>query len=167
MSSRRRNVASSVVAACVALALGGAVSPLTAQTVDTSCSYARCGLGIVPRLSALDVVRGDREERVGSLAFLLPHDVRAAFAGSEPAQRRAGRALGLRRVGAVLTATGGALAVAGAVHAVSSRSGRTTWAVGAGIGAAAFAASVPVHFAADAELSRAVWEYNRGLANRR
>ena len=87
----------------------------------------------------------------------------SAFAGSNPAQRHADRALRLRRVAAVLTTVGGALAASGAVRAAATRSGRAVSVAVAGAGVTAFSASVPVHFAADAELSRAVWDYNRDL----
>lgn len=135
---------------------------VSAQT-DTSCSYSRCALGIIPRLTALDVVRGDREERVGSLAFLFPRDVRRTFGDNDLASARAARAFSLRRVGAVLTATGATIAVAGGVRAIAVRGSPGPSAALAAIGLSTFAASVPVHFAADAELSRAVWEYNRRL----
>ena len=130
---------------------------------DTACSYSRCALGIIPRLAALDVVRGDREERVGSLAFLFPRDVRRAFGDNELASRRAAHAFSLRRIGSALTMAGATVAVAGGVRAITVRGSSGSSAALAAIGLSAFVASVPVHFAADAELSRAVWEYNRGL----
>ena len=130
---------------------------------DTACSYSRCALGILPRLAALDVVRGDREERVGSLAFLFPRDVRRAFGDNELASRRAARAFSLRRIGSVLTMAGATVAVAGGIRAIAVRGSPGSSAALAAIGLSTFGASVPVHFAADAELSRAVWEYNRRL----
>jgi hypothetical protein len=151
-------------AALALLLTTSGLTPMHAQTPDAACSYSRCALGIIPRLSSLDVVRGDREERVGSLSFLFPHDVRGAFAGSAPAQRHAERALSLRRVAAVLTTVGGVLAASGVVRAAATRSGRPLSVAAAGVGVAAFSVSVPVHFAADAELSRAVWDYNRDLS---
>lgn len=158
MSRRAVNL---VAGAFIGLALCSA--SLAAQSVDTSCTYARCALGILPRLTALDVVRGVGEERVGSLAFLFPRDVQGVFASNESAKRHAAHALSLRRVGAALTFAGGVLLVTGAVHAAASRNGRVPWAAAAGVGVATFGASVPVHFAADAELSRAVWAFNRDL----
>ncbi len=149
------------------MALVGCRVQLDAQALDTSCTYSRCALGIMPRLAALDVVRGDREERVGSLAFVFPHDVRAAFAGNEGATRRAAHALAIRRVGAILTTAGAALVVAGGVRAAAVPHGRGPSIAVAAVGVLGFGASVPVHFAADAELSRAVWEYNRELASKR
>jgi hypothetical protein len=134
-----------------------AVTRSAAQTTDSTRGYDRGALNIVPRLVALDVVRGAREERVSSLAFLFPHRVSAAFGTCEPAQLHAAHAFRLRRVAAVLTDAGLALAVASATRAVSPTDRRFTL-IAAG---AMVASSVPIHFSADAALSRAVWEYNR------
>jgi hypothetical protein len=106
------------------------------------------------------VVRGERGGRLGSLDFFWPRDVRSSFAGSDSSSCYAGRALRLRRLGAVLTDLGGvALAVGAAQIArhgdLDGRGGRL--ALG---GLALLGASVPAQFAADGELSRAVWWYN-------
>jgi hypothetical protein len=145
-------------AARLAAALAAlAVTQSAAQTTDSAASYDRAALNIVPRLVALDVVRGAREERVSSLAFLFPHRVTSAFGTCEPAQLHAARAFRLRRVAAALTDAGLVLAVASATRAVSP-TGRHFALTAAG---AMVAGSVPIHFSADAALSRAVWEYNR------
>jgi hypothetical protein len=111
----------------------------------------------MPRLSALDVVRGSSEDRVGSLAFLFPHSVNAAFRGSDTAQLHASRAYRLRRVAAGLTDVGILMGAAATTRVVpSSRRG-----IAVSVAFAMVASSVPIHFAADAALSRAVWAYNR------
>jgi hypothetical protein len=147
--------------AAAAISLSGAPS-LCAQSA--ACTYDVCALSIVPRLSGLDVVRGAREERVGTLSFLLPRAVNAPFVGSDAAQDHARRALSTRRVAAVLTDIGGAAALVGAIHASTAPRDRR-WSVYVSLGGAALiGASVLPQFAADAELSRAVREYNRQFA---
>jgi len=128
------------------------------------CSYDACALSLIPRMSGLDVARGVREERVGSLGFLFPRDVRAAFDGSAAAQHHAGRALSIRRVAALLTDAGAVLAASGAAHAMATSSGRRASVTISLAGAALVGASVWPQFAADAELSRAVRDYNRQFA---
>lgn len=153
------------LAAAVALRVVAAASPATAQVgavspAGAACDFTRCGLGLLPRLTGLDVVRGADETPVASLGFLRAGDVRPAFAGDTAAVRHAVMAMRLRRAGAALTTLG----IAGAAAAVwrgalsHDRAGSAAFAAA---GATLFAVSVPVQFAADAELSRAVWIYNR------
>jgi hypothetical protein len=137
------------------------LAPRVSYAQDSSCTYERCGLNIVPRLSALDVVRGASEDRVGSLAFLFPRAVSVPFTGNEIAQRHAEHAFSLRRIASALTDVGVVLTVSAATHAVASARQRDAATAAAIAGGAVIASSVPIHFAADRELSRAVWEYNR------
>jgi hypothetical protein len=138
-----------------------------AQAADSTCTYARCGLSIIPRLVGLDVVRGDGETRVGSLAFLWPRDVSIAFANDAEARSYAARATRRRRIAAVMTDAGLALAVGGAAGMLHDggriRGGSSVAAIS---GLVLLGASVPIHFSADADLSRAVWRYNATLALR-
>jgi hypothetical protein len=132
-----------------------------AQTPAPSCDYRRCALTIIPRLTALDVVRGDDEQRVASLAFLFPRPVTNAFQGNDVARRHAERAFSQRRLGAMLTDLVGAALLAGVARAAAPQDHRRA-SVGLAFGGAAlFAISVPIHFSADAELSRAAREFNR------
>lgn len=133
-----------------------------AQTA--ACDYSACALSLVPRLSGLDVVRGTSEQRVGSLGFLTPRDVRAVFAGSIAAQEHADRALSIRRVAATLTDAGALLAAAGVTRALATPHGRRVSVAISLTGLALIGASVLPQFGADAELSRAVREYNRQFA---
>lgn len=148
-------------AAFAAMLAFSAVERVGAQLGDSSCAYDRCALNIVPRLFALDVVRGAREDRVASLAFLLPKRVVPAFAGSEAAEQHAAHAFRLRRTAAVLTDLGLVVVVSAGSRAAATARGRSAASTMTGVGLAMIASSVPIHFAADGELSRAVWEYNR------
>jgi hypothetical protein len=142
----------------------GAIAPAASAQSTPVCDYSRCALTIIPRLTALDVVRGDREERVGSLPFLLPRNISEVFAGSAPAWAHADRAFSRRRVGAVLTNVGGALLAGGVIRAALTPDHRRASIGTALAGATLVGISVPIHFSADAELSRAVREFNRRFA---
>ncbi|MGH7616168.1 MAG: hypothetical protein ACREPM_02965 [Gemmatimonadaceae bacterium] len=135
--------------------VAASVASAGAQMADSGCTYARCALGILPRLSGLDVVRGAGEQRVASLGFLLPRNVTPAFSGDRSAEAHAAGAVRRRRVAAVLTDLG-AIAIAMGTMRRSDAGHRVALA-----GLAFVASSVPIHFAADAELSRAVWIYDR------
>lgn len=147
----------------------------SAQTlVDTVCTYRRCALGIAPTWNGLAVVRGVNAQRVANLGFFWPHDVSRAF--TRGAQARATVSFGsiqidsatihvrhavhLRRLAALFTDAGlilgGYTVVRAAAHSRMSTADRAL-----GItGAAAFGVGVPLQFAADGALSRAVWWYN-------
>ena len=140
-----------VAALAIAARASGAQSP------DSACTYARCALNIVPRLSGLTVVRGEREARLATLAFLWPSSVTATFALDSSAFAHARSATRRRMVAALLTDVGAAIVVASGTHSPGAH--RSTIVAGAAL----IAASMPVHFAADAELSRAVWDYNRAF----
>ena len=134
--------------------------------VDSACSYAACALTIIPRWNGLAVIRGTHGPRVANLNFFWPHSVAwalrdgASDSAADSATARAERALGLRRAGAALTDAGLiATAIVGAHAASRGRMAREDRIV-AGAGLAALVISVPLQFAADGELSRAVWWHN-------
>ena len=86
---------------CLALVAAMLLLPVSMRA-QTACDYATCALRIVPRLSGLDVVRGDGNERAGSLNFLWPsgtltrafvEDANATLAVSVPLQFAADEAL--------------------------------------------------------------------------
>jgi hypothetical protein len=86
--------------------------------------------------------------------------VTSAFIPSEAAAQHANAAFSRRRVAAVLTDVGVVFLASAATRAVGpARRGAV-----AATGIAFVVSSVPIHFAADAELSRAVWEFNRQFA---
>lgn len=135
--------------------------------VDAQCSYRECALSIAPVWNGLTVVRGADGRRMANLDFFLPRDVAPALRGDAPgavgadsAFAHAERAVALRRVGAVLTDMGGVAMVIAIVRATSAgRASRSDQVVG-GTGLAALLVSVPLQFAADGALSRAVWWHN-------
>jgi hypothetical protein len=151
----------------VAIASFVLASNLAAQRPDSVCGFARCGLNIIPRLTALDVVRGENEVRVGSLAFLWPSDVSPVFANDAIARGFAHRATSRRRVGAMMTDVGLAFAAGGVIGMLRDgghiRGVSSVFAISGGV---LVGASIPVHFAADADLSRAVWRYNQTTITR-
>src|SRR5215211_5704469 len=125
----------------IAAALLACASRMSAQAAPgPACDYRNCALGIAPAWSGLRVVS-------------------PAFEGSE-ARRNARRAVALRRAGAFLTDAGILLGGFVAVQAVSQgRLGASARPI-AIAGATALALSVPLQFAADGALSRAVWWHN-------
>ena len=157
---------------CALLALGAtcaaAQMPSTPALLrDSSCTYASCGLTISPAWNGLAVVSGRAGPRVANLNFFVPRDVthalmgtNGALAGADSAAAYAHKAVKLRRAGALLT--DGSLLMAGATalrvlarHDVHRSDGALFGAAGA-----AFLVSVPLQFAADGALSRAVWWHN-------
>jgi hypothetical protein len=91
---------------------------------------------------------------------LFPHRVAPVFSSSDAATQHATAAFSRRRIAAVLTDAGVILLASAATHAIAPAHRGTA----AAVGAALVASSIPIHFAADAELSRAVWEFNRQYA---
>ncbi len=106
---------------------------------------------------------------MANLNFFFPRDIRAALraepaAGSDSAFAQAERALALRRAAAVFTDVGAAAVVAALARvAIAGRTERSDRVAGGG-GLAALLVSVPIQFAADGALSRAVWWHNLRFA---
>ena len=128
---------------------------------EPNCTYQTCALGLAPVWDGLSVVRGESERRVATLGFFVPGDVSEIFKDDADALDAAREAVRLRRIGAVLTDAGIAMAATGLARALFQRdfdklSGALTLA-----GAGSLGVSIPVQFAADGYLSRAVWLYNR------
>ena len=159
--------------ACAFLLPAGALAAQApaAGSRDTACSYQRCALTIVPSWNGLAVTRGVTGDRVALLHFFLPRNVSrdiagpdSAAPGAERARAEGYRAVQLRRTAAGFSDGGALLLAAASVGALKAGRMRRQDAVLAGIGGAAFAVSVPLQFAADGALSRAVWWYNRRFA---
>jgi hypothetical protein len=139
----------------------------------TSCSYRDCALSISPTWNGLAVVRGRDGARVANLGFFLPRDIAPALrgedagvAGADSAFAYARRAVTLRRAAAVLTDVGAIVVTAAAMsRAVRADRAGHAEAVGGGLGLAALVVSVPLQFAADGALSRAVWWHNLRYAH--
>ena len=112
------------------------------------------------------VVRGGDGERIANLNFFLPRDVAPALRGASAAPgadsafAHATRAVALRRGAAVLTDAGAVALVAAIARAASAGHVRSADRVVGGAGLATLLVSVPIQFAADGALSRAVWWHN-------
>jgi hypothetical protein len=134
---------------------------------DSACSYRSCALSIAPRWDGLAVVRGVEGRRIANLHFFWPRDITddlrggdTTAVGTDSVTFHAQRAVTLRRAGAGFTDLGGlalAVAVSRAVRD-GHVSHRDQAVAGAALGA--LVVSVPLQFAADGELSRAVWWHN-------
>ena len=162
----RSNAARLKILALTLAALSLPVGLALSQTQsDSICTYRRCALGITPSWNGLAVVRGVDQQRVTNLSFFWPRDIGPTFStgagpGAESARLEARDAVRLRRFAAALTDAG--LVLGGYTLTRAAANGKLKGADKAiGIGAAAaFAVSVPLQFAADGALSRAVWWYN-------
>jgi len=137
------------------------------------CSYRACGLSISPRWNGLAVVRGAAGTPAATLSFFWPRDVSGALrgdsidaSGADSAVAQARRALGLRRIGAVLTDAGAVLGAVALVRALNAGRLRRSDGVIAAAGAASLGVSIPFQFAADGALSRAVWWHNLRYSQR-
>lgn len=142
-------------------------TPHGGDAVEPPCAYIDCALRVAPRWNGLAVVRGDSGSTAANLGFFWATDVTAVFKATtahspalDSAVTAARQAVRLRRVAAALTDGGALLMMAGIAHALfRGRLGRADDAI-AGTGAALFVTSVPLQFAADGALSRAVWWYD-------
>ena len=127
---------------------------------DTSCTYRRCALAVVPAWNGLDLVRGDNEEFVARLGFLWTGDVSIVFAGTPRAFEYAQRAVSVRRTAALFTDIGAGLLIGALVGGLADPDHTDTYQGLAIAGAVTFGIGVPLQFAADGHLSRAVWWHN-------
>lgn len=162
------------------IALGAGASSARAQTVAPAARsaassdvganpecivYERCALSLLPRFGGLAIVRGVQEEQIAMLGFFLPgRRLDAAFAGDSLAQRYGREAHRARRIGAVLTVTGLLTVTAAGPAAVNSEDQLGAFVGGLLLGGVQMLGAVYYQFKADAELSRAVFAYNRKFA---
>lgn len=159
LSTRILFLACVVIFACRANLAAADSSP-----ADT-CTYLRCALDVVPAWNGLDLVKGENEERVGRLGFLWTRDVSPVFAGDPHAIELAHRAVRTRRTAAFFTDVGGALLVAALAGGLADSEHSDRWRAIAIGGGAAFTIGVPLQFAADGHLARAVWRFNARFAH--
>lgn len=150
----------------VLLAAVACVMPLrAARAQEAACTYARCALAIAPVWNGLDVVRGAEAHRVTRLGFFWTSDIAPSVAGNDSAVAYAVRAVRVRRVAAMFTDVGAlALGYAAARRLQNGSFAGVDRGVAMG-GAAAFAVSVPLQFAADGLLSRSLWWFNGDFAH--
>lgn len=135
---------------------------------DGACTYRTCALTIAPRWNGLAVVAGDGGRPVANLHFLLPRDITRALvshhpelvSGADSAASHARRAVRLRRAGAALTDVGLLLGGAAALYASQADASRKRTSSLAAASGTMLLLSVPLQFAADGALSRAVWWHN-------
>lgn len=136
-----------------------AAAPERRAPAAADCSYSTCALGIAPVWNGLAIVQGPDRRQLGNLNFFWPRGSSVLFSG-DSARSLGDRALRTRRIAALLTDVGSLMLASAAIR---SRSGneitRSTRSL-AFAGAAAFVVSVPLQFAADGLLSRAVWWHN-------
>jgi hypothetical protein len=149
--------------ACLGARAAGA-APDSLSAPDTTCTYRRCALAVVPAWNGLDLVRGESGERVARLGFFWTHDLSPVFAGEPQAMAFAQKAVHTRRTAAIFTDVGAALLVAALVGGVADPDHADTYQGLAIGGAVAFGIGVPLQFAADGHLSRAVWWHNTQFA---
>jgi len=111
-------------------------------------------------------VRGSAQRRLANLNFFLPRDVAPVLRGdpgadgADSALAHAQRAVALRRAGAVLTDVGAVAVLVALTRAAARGRASTSDRVIGGAGLTALLVSVPIQFAADGALSRAVWWHN-------
>ena len=149
------------VACFVERAAGAQSSPTQAP-----CNYARCALGIVPAWNGLLITQGASHSRVANLGFFWTGSLDAVFAPNDSALAYSRRAVRVRRTAAVLTDVGALALGYAAVRGLSTGRLEGTDRTVALIGGASFAVSVPLQFAADGLLSRAIWWRNAEYALR-
>jgi hypothetical protein len=137
-----------------------------AAAAPPACPYRECGLSISPAWNGLLVVRGSDGARIANLNFFLPRDIAPVLRGTptsigaDSALAHAKRAVALRRAGAVLTDLGAVAVAVALARAASTGRASTSDRVVGGAGLTALLVSVPMQFAADGALSRAVWWHN-------
>jgi hypothetical protein len=141
-------------------------SAAVAAPHDSACSYRECALGIAPTWNGLAVVRGTGGPRVANLHFFWPREIATTLRGdplsrgADSAAASAHRATSLRRAGAALTDLGVVATGVAVVTGLRARRMRTQERAVGGLGFAAILISVPLQFAADGALSRAIWWHN-------
>jgi hypothetical protein len=115
---------------------------------------------VVPAWNGLDLVRGESGEHVARLGFFWTKDLSPVFAGEPQAVVFARKAVHTRRTAAIFTDVGAALLVAALVGGAADPDHADTYRGLAIGGAVSFGIGVPLQFAADGHLSRAVWWHN-------
>jgi hypothetical protein len=134
---------------------------------DSACTYQACALTIAPRWDGLAVRQGAGGPTIAKLHFFWPIDITPALrgpdtaaVGADSAAAHAWRAVNLRRVGAGFTDLGVVVATATVIRSLAQGRFAERDQILAGAAIGAFIVSVPLQFAADGELSRAVWWHN-------
>jgi hypothetical protein len=144
-----------------AIAVAGLTNPVRAQAVEAACTYESCALSLAPVWNGLAITRGISQRQVANLGYFRPTDIRPVFADNAAALEAADEALQTRTVAAVLTDAGLVLLGTGLARAAFQREFDGFARVLMYSGTASVAISIPLHFAADGMLNRAIWWHNR------
>ncbi|HKN67572.1 MAG TPA: hypothetical protein VJW73_14910 [Gemmatimonadaceae bacterium] len=146
-----------------------AAAPTPAATTpnDSAATYRSAALSIAPRWDGLAVVRGANRQLVTNLHFFWPRDITPELRGTDTTAigldsltRHAQRAVALRRAGAGFTDLGVLTMAVAMVRSLRDGRFATRDQQLAAAAVGALVVSVPLQFAADGELSRAVWWHN-------
>ena len=134
---------------------------------DSVVAYRSAALGIAPRWDGLAVVRGANRQTVANLHFFWPRDITPELRGTDTTAigldsltHHAQRAVALRRAGAGFTDLGLLTMTVAIVRSLRDGRFATRDQQLAAAAVGALVVSVPLQFAADGELSRAVWWHN-------
>jgi len=144
-----------------AIAVAGFTTPVRAQAVEAACTYESCALSLAPVWNGLAITRGISQRQVANLGYFWPSDIRPVFADNAAALEAADEALQTRTIAAVLTDAGLVLLATGLARGAFQREFDGFARVLMYSGTASIGISVPLHFAADGMLNRAIWWHNR------
>jgi len=156
-----RRVAAGAAFFAGAISIAGFAEPARAQTIDAACTYESCALSLAPVWNGLAITRGISQRQIANLGYFWPSDIRPVFADNAAALEAADEALQTRTVAAVLTDAGLLLLGTGLARAAFQREFDNFARVLMYSGTASIGISVPLHFAADGMLNRAIWWHNR------
>ena len=142
-------------------------TPAVPAPNDSAVTYRSAALSIAPRWDGLAVVRGANRQTVANLHFFWPRDITPDLRGTDTTAigldsltRHAQRAVALRRAGAGFTDLGVLTMTVAIVRSLRDGRFATRDQQLAAAAVGALVVSVPLQFAADGELSRAVWWHN-------
>ena len=134
---------------------------------DSAMTYRSAALSIAPRWDGLAVVRGTNRQLVANLHFFWPRDITSELRGTDTTAigldsltHHAQRAVALRTAGAGFTDLGMLTMAVAIVRSLRDGQFATRDQQLAAAAVGALVVSVPLQFAADGELSRAVWWHN-------
>ena len=138
---------------------------------DSATAYRSAAFSIAPRWDGLRVVRGANRQTVANLHFFWPRDITPELRGADTTvigldslTRHVQRAVALRRAGAGFTDLGVLTMTVAVIRSLRDGRFATRDQQLAAAAVGALLVSVPLQFAADGELSRAVWWHNLRFA---
>ena len=169
--ARVLTIALLAAAPCLATAQQAVPTPAAPPPNDSATTYRSAALSIAPRFDGLAVVRGANRQTVANLHFFWPRDITAELRGTDTTAigldsltRHVQRAVALRRAGAGFTDLGMLTMTVAIVRSLRDGRFATRDQQLAAAAVGALVVSVPLQFAADGELSRAVWWHNLRFA---